>query len=86
VQEDNDQGHANIDFPVVAGNTNHRFPKYPTHQKIIQPKTQINFAENREIRRTLGAGEKKEVTVNTPSKKLRLPLECLGRSHNERVT
>jgi hypothetical protein len=39
---------------------NHRFPKYQTQQKIIQPKTQTKFAANREIRRTRGAGEKRK--------------------------
>jgi hypothetical protein len=51
----------------------HRFPKYPAQQKIIQPKTQIKFAANREIRRTCGEGKKKEATVNTPSKTPKAP-------------
>jgi hypothetical protein len=42
-------------------------------QKIIQPKPQVKFAANREIRRTRGAGKKKEVTVNAPSKKMKAP-------------
>jgi hypothetical protein len=42
---------------------NHRFPKYPTQQKIIQPKTQIKFAANREFQRTRVVGENKEVTT-----------------------
>jgi hypothetical protein len=52
---------------------NHRFPKYPKQQKIIQAKTQIKFAANREIRRTHGAGKKNEATVNAPSKKPKAP-------------
>jgi hypothetical protein len=56
----------------------HRFPKYPTQQKIIQPKTQIKFAANREIPRTCGAGKKNKVTVNKPgTKNRRLPLLSL---------
>jgi hypothetical protein len=48
---------------------NHRFPKYPTQQKIIQPKTQIKFAANREVQRTRVVGKYKEVTAETPSTK-----------------
>jgi hypothetical protein len=48
---------------------NHRFPKYPTQQKIIKPRNQIKFAANREVRRTRVVGENKEVTTETPSTK-----------------
>jgi hypothetical protein len=52
----------------------HWFPKYPTKQKLIQPKTKLKLAANREIPRTRGSGEKNKVTANTTSKKLRLPI------------
>jgi hypothetical protein len=52
---------------------NHRFPKYPTQQKIIQPKTQIKFAANREVRRTREVGKNKEVTAETPNTKTAAP-------------
>jgi hypothetical protein len=51
----------------------HRFPKYPTQEKIIQPKIQIKFGGNRDIPRNRGAGEKNKVAVNTPSKKPKAP-------------
>jgi hypothetical protein len=52
---------------------NHRLPKYPTHKKIIQPKTQIKFAANREVRRTREVGKNKEVTAETPTTKTAAP-------------
>jgi hypothetical protein len=52
---------------------NHRFPKYPTQQKIIHPKTQIKFAANREVRRIRAVGKNKEVTAETISTKTDAP-------------
>jgi hypothetical protein len=42
-------------------------------KKIIQPKTQIIFSANREVRRTNEVGENKEVTAETPSTKTAAP-------------
>jgi hypothetical protein len=52
---------------------NHRFPKYPTQQKIIQPKTQIKFAANIEVRRTREVGKNEEVNAEKTSTKNAAP-------------
>jgi hypothetical protein len=52
---------------------NHRSHKYPTQQKIIQPKTQIKFSANREVRRNREVEKNKEVTAETPSTKTASP-------------
>jgi hypothetical protein len=54
---------------------NHRFPKYPTQQKSIQPKTQVKFAANREVRGTREVGKNKEVTAETPSTETAAPTQ-----------
>jgi hypothetical protein len=55
---------------------NHRFPKYPTQQKIIQTRNQIKFAANREFprRRSRVVGKHKEVTTEIPSTKTAAPI------------
>jgi hypothetical protein len=60
-------------FLLLQKIKNHRFPKYPTQQKIIQPKTHIKFAATREVRGNCAGGKKMEVTDSTPSTKIKDP-------------
>jgi hypothetical protein len=62
---------------------NHRFPKYPTQKKIIQPKTKIKFAANREVQRTRVVGKTREVNTETPSTKTAVPFPV---SMEKRIT
>jgi hypothetical protein len=58
---------------LLIGIKNHRFPKYPTQQTIIQLKTQVKIAAHRDVRRTREVGKNKEVIAETPCTKTATP-------------